>query len=116
MSHDYTFRFWRIRADMVEALEAYVQDGIPLGDFLQAVICNDFKAAAGRADDDNLMNLPAFAAYMVNEMPMMSHGSREHYTVWLARKRIEHNMAGIAADATMLAAGARPSTGEENDL
>ena len=41
MAKDYHFREWRVRADMVAALEKYINYGYPLGDFLQAVVSND---------------------------------------------------------------------------
>ena len=74
---------WFVRADMVEALEEYVSLGRPLGDFLQAVIANDLRDAVGRADNLNVGQLPAFVAYVYNEMPSTSHGSRQRYTAWL---------------------------------
>lgn len=89
----YQFRRWYVRDDMVEALESYVRDGVPLGGFLKAVVCNDFAGAAGKADNWNLDNLPAFGAYVYNEMPSTSHGSIEIYDAWLRRKAAERDQA-----------------------
>ena len=83
----YYFRCWYVRDDMQEALVRYVHDGVPLGDFLTYVVSNDFQGACGRADDENLMNLPAFAAYVYNEMPGNSHGSLERYKAWIESVR-----------------------------
>lgn len=85
MSNDYTFWNFRLRADMVEALEAYVNEGRPLGDFLYAAITNNFMAAVGCADEDNQRNLPALAGYIYNEIPSSCHGSPEAYKAWLER-------------------------------
>ena len=87
MSKGYEFRsgfesYW-ISAELVDALEEYVRIGRPLGSFLQAVVSNDFKDAVGRADGTNIRNLPAFAAYVYNEMPGPSQGSREKYKAWI---------------------------------
>lgn len=92
MAKDYHFREWRVRADMVAALEKYINYGYPLGDFLQAVVSNDLKEACNRADEDNLRNLPAFIGYLYNVAPMACSGSRRHYKDWLeqhTRKREE---------------------------
>lgn len=75
-----------VRADMVEALEAYVHQGRPLGDFLRAVVSNDLIEACAMADSMNLLNIPAFAAYLWNEMPPGSFGSRKAYDGWIGRK------------------------------
>ena len=86
----YRFRDWVVRDDMQAALDRYVHQGVRLGDFLSAVVSNDFQEACRRADNDSLENLPAFAAYVYNEMPSTCHGSREIYRAWLkthAKKR-----------------------------
>ena len=85
MTEEFTFDKWRIRAEMVEALELYTTQGRPLGGFLEAVVSNDFMSAVGRADSDNLANLPAFAAYVYNEMPSNSHGSPRRYEEWISK-------------------------------
>lgn len=79
----YRFREFEIPAHMVESLRGYVEHKWAPGGFLSAILENDFKAACGRADDDNLRALPAYAAYLVNEMPAISHGSRERVQAWL---------------------------------
>jgi hypothetical protein len=63
----YTFRQWRIRDDMVSHLQRYARYGGPLGDFLSAVVSNNFVDACSLADDDNQANLPAFAGYLYNK-------------------------------------------------
>ena len=82
----YYFRQWRIRPQMVRALESYRDVHLPTGDFLRAIITNDFMRAAQHADDDNLANLPAYAAYVYNELPYNIHGSQEAYDAHIAAK------------------------------
>lgn len=84
----YRFNEFVVRADMVEALWEYVHQGVPLGDFLRAVVCNDLVEACGRADDGNVRNMPAFAAYLYNEMPQGSWGSAEAYERWIGRRTV----------------------------
>ena len=79
----YTFRHWTIRPDMMAAIQRYVVDRLPPGDFLTAVICNDLKEAVGRADDDNLANLVAFVSYFYNEAPSSCWGSKAKMDAWL---------------------------------
>lgn len=74
-----------MRTDIQEALERFVQQRVPLGDFLTAVLENDLMGAMGRADTDNLQNLPAICAYVYNEMPSPCHGSRAKVEAWLSK-------------------------------
>ena len=49
--HTYT-----IREDMVEALNDYVNNGVPVGSFLTAVLAHDLVRACQHADRWNLPN------------------------------------------------------------
>ena len=89
MKTEYAFRGIRIRPDMLESLNAYIDHGRPVGDFLTAVLSNDLKEACGRADEDNLAALPAFVGYLYNEAPIMCWGSHERMKAWLKSKREE---------------------------
>lgn len=60
----YTFRHYTIRENMMESLTRYITCGCPVGDFLTAVLANDLAEAVGRADDENMANLPAYVAYL----------------------------------------------------
>ena len=84
----YHFHHWYIRDDMLESLVAYKTMRRPVGDFLTAVLANDLMEACGRADDENIANLPAFCAYLYNEMPASCHGSRENVCAWLNLKKV----------------------------
>lgn len=82
MANAYQFYEFRIRPNMVEALERYVETGHPVGDFLTAVITNDLMRACGYADDDNKRNIPAFCGWLYNVAPMNCHGSKEKMKAW----------------------------------
>ena len=82
----YSYRSWTIRDHMLEALRLYVSHGLEPGDFLKAVLANDFQEAVARADDDNIQQLPAFAAYVYNEIPSTCHGSYDLVNAWVAQK------------------------------
>lgn len=68
---------------MFDGVVRYVVQGIPPGDFMKAVFCNDLKGAVGRADDQNKMALADWVIFMVNYMPSVSQGSPERYENWI---------------------------------
>lgn len=84
----YQFGFFRIPERMMEGIELYVQHHIRPGDFLCAVICNDLKEAVARADDENMMNLPAFVDYFYNNAPPACWGSKKKLDEWLALRKV----------------------------
>lgn len=89
----YSFRGFTVRDDMIEAIVGYVERGWQPGDFLTAVITNNLSEAVGRADDDNLHNLPAFVAYFYNETPSACWGSRANMEAWL--RRFDDEQGGV---------------------
>ena len=82
----YVWNGFYIRDDMLLAIRRYIEHGIPPGDFLQAVICNDLKEACGRADEENLENLPAYVAYFYNNAPGGCWGSKGRMQDWVAHR------------------------------
>ena len=79
----YHFREFYITDHMLDSIQEYVRIGRPVGDFLTAVIKNDLKEAVGRADDENIRNLPAFVSYFYNEAPSNCWGSQEKLDRWI---------------------------------
>ncbi len=84
MTPDYTL----IREDVLESLKMYVDDRIPTGSFLGAVLSNDLRGAMMRADDDNLATLFHIVAYVYNEIPSECWGSPERVNAWLDREKV----------------------------
>lgn len=80
----YMYRDFIIRPAMLLSMERYVEEGHPVGGFLQAVIRNDLKGAVEQADYENSHNLPAFLAWFFNEAPAMCWGRPESYEAWVA--------------------------------
>jgi len=66
----------------INELKRYVHHGELPGNFLRAVLCNNFANAVALADGHNLQNLPAFARYLWWEMPSDSWGSTEKILKW----------------------------------
>ena len=77
---------------MMDALNAYIDEGVTVGDFLQAVICNNLKDAVGRADSVNINLLPAYIIYLYNEAPSLCWGTPGSYQAWLAFKDSQRNL------------------------
>jgi hypothetical protein len=71
---------------MMEVIDRYINEKCRPGGFLEAVICNDLKAAVENADDENMANLPAFVGYFYNEAPFNCWGSKEKMENWLKSK------------------------------
>lgn len=87
VSTSYSYRQWYIPEHMMSAIQRYIQQGIPPGNFLTAVITNDLAEAVGRADDENIGQLPAYVAYLYNEAPAECWGSSEKMQHWIAQNK-----------------------------
>ena len=93
----YTHRGITLPDDIKESLDAYVNDGQPLGSFLGACIDNDLSKACAYADDENLGVLSVIVAYLYNLTPSGCWGHRTAYSDWIVRKRREREEAAVKA-------------------
>ena len=93
LSHPYTFRQFYIPERMMGAIIRYIENRIPPGGFLIAVITNNLQQAVARADEENMANIPAYVAYFYNEAPGNCWGSQEKYQDWLKEQRDAHTTA-----------------------
>jgi hypothetical protein len=66
-----------------DKIDAYVQQRMPVGNFLFALLSNDLKEAVGRADDTNVRLLREYVIYLYNEIPAACWGSPEKVDAWL---------------------------------
>jgi len=64
-------------------MQRYIENGIPPGDFLQAVICNKLKESFECADDTNISRMFDIVRFMYNEVPSICWGSSERMTNWV---------------------------------
>jgi len=67
---------------MHEGLLRYVLLGVQPGDFLTAILTNDYNKAVAHADADNRKALANYSIWLFNYAPMNCHGSREKYNIW----------------------------------
>lgn len=74
---------------MQDGMRRYIEQGIPCGDFLRHVLCNDLMAALGAADDINRHSLLTYGQFLYNHAPIGSYGSPYEYNSWIDMKRKE---------------------------
>ena len=67
----------------LDALRRYVEDRIPTGGFLRAVLSNDLKGAFAQADGTNRAALYEIVMCCTWDIPGIAWGSREAYLQWL---------------------------------
>ena len=72
---------------MLDGLQRYLEQGIPPGSFMTAVLENDFINAACRADGSNRQCLHDWALFVYNHMPSSSWGNRAKVDAWMAAAR-----------------------------
>jgi hypothetical protein len=65
-----------------EALQRWIDFGIPPGGFLTAVLTNDLREAIGSGDDGAIDNIPHIVAYLYNDCPSDCWGSLEKAQAW----------------------------------
>ena len=78
---------------MVGGVLRYFNDHIEPGDFLVALLENNFMEACGMADENNLPALAAWAGLLYNLAPRGSYGSPEKVKAWLAMRDIEQEQS-----------------------
>jgi hypothetical protein len=93
-----------IRTNVLE----YVTHGAPMGDFLEAVICNDLRSACHHADAINQQRLIDIVGWFYNYAPAPCWGSRQAYTRWMTLG----GMQGISAQQAPLPAVLRTTAQE----
>ena len=78
-----TFANYDIPAHTQQALKNYVQDRVPPGGFLYAVLTNNMTQAFGRADTDNAAALQDIVRWLYNEPTALCWGMPEKVAAWL---------------------------------
>jgi hypothetical protein len=68
---------------MQGGMQRYIENRVPPGDFLYAVLTNDLIGAYDRADDVNSARLRDYALFLYNQAPRACYGSKENVAAWL---------------------------------
>lgn len=66
-------------------LELYIREGVTVGSFLEAVLCNDLRRAVECADIENRAALPNYVVFLFNYAPATCWGSRERFQKWIKK-------------------------------
>lgn len=66
------------------AVQRYIENQIPPGSFLEAVLCNDLKSACACADHVNRHALFDIVSWFYNYAPSTCWGSPEKFRLWLS--------------------------------
>lgn len=67
---------------MESAVRNWIEDGIPGGSFLEAIVANDLREATGQADDINIRLLREWIHWFTWEAPSNCWGSPEKALAW----------------------------------
>jgi hypothetical protein len=70
---------------MIGGLRRFIEDGIPPGNFLEAILTNDLTKAVSRADITNKSILPNYVIFLHNYAPHDCWGSKELYDKWIEK-------------------------------
>jgi len=84
MTPDINYSF--LPKHMQEGMKLYIEQGIPPGSFLEAIITNNFVGAFERADDINKFALEKYAQFLICEAPRGCWGSITVMNAWIQYK------------------------------
>jgi hypothetical protein len=70
---------------MRDGARLYIENGIPPGSFLTAVISNDLFGALGKADEINRDRIFDWCRFFYNEAPGGCYGSAKRFDDWIAK-------------------------------
>ena len=84
--YPHEFKNMYISERMMGGIERWVEEGILPCNFLQAIISNNLSMAVINADDENLINIPAFVDYFYNHTPNRCWGSVSELAKWKGTK------------------------------
>lgn len=71
-------------AHMRQGMLHYIEQGVPCGGFLSAVLSNNLKEAVVRADSTNQRAIVDYVQFLVWYAPAICHGSPERYDAWVS--------------------------------
>lgn len=79
------FNYDLVPGHMRDGIQRYLENGVPPGHFLTALLSNDLMEAFGRADETNRAAMWDWVVFLYNETPSDSHGSSENFQRWIER-------------------------------
>lgn len=67
---------------MIAGTKRYIEDGVPGGHFLTAILENDFMNTVCNADGVNIKHLKEWAIFLYNKAPASCWGNRKKVREW----------------------------------
>jgi hypothetical protein len=77
----------RVPAHLHAGLLVYLEDHLPPGDGLLAILENDLRQTLNRADPDTLAGLVNIVSFLMHEAPAEAWGSPALVRAWLEARR-----------------------------
>jgi hypothetical protein len=74
---------------MKESITRYVENGVPTGSFLEAVLSNDLFGAFSQADETSRTHLQELVRHIYWNVPSGCHGSPQKVTAWIRHRGLE---------------------------
>lgn len=68
---------------MWESMIEYIMVGRPVGDFLEALLCNDLMKAVAKADLINIQRLQDYCMFLIGCAPIGCYGTPAAYKEWM---------------------------------
>jgi len=75
--------YGRLPPHLQGGVKRYIEEGVPPGGFLTAVIENNLRLAVGHADSTSLAALPEIVQFFYNESPGDCWGTPEKRKLWM---------------------------------
>jgi len=77
------YDYSRLPEHCQDGMKHYIENRIPPGNFLIAVLENNLSEAIGRADSVNINRIKDYVMFLYNEAPSGCWGSPEKVSKWL---------------------------------
>lgn len=78
---------------MRDAMQRYLEQGIPPGDFLSAVLNNDLRETCSRADHINRYLLFDYVRWLYNNAPVAAWGYQGAVRDWCVRLNAQQSLS-----------------------
>jgi hypothetical protein len=72
-----------IHPHMRESFRHYIEQGVPPGSFMSALLSNDLRETFGRADEINCREIRHYVTWLYNQAPHQCWGSPEAVEAWV---------------------------------
>jgi hypothetical protein len=89
LSEKYNVSYERLPEHMQAGARRYIEQGIPPGGFLEAVLANDLVGAFARADEVNRGAMRAWTLWLYNDIPSSAWGDPSMVDEWMEQGGLE---------------------------